>query len=461
VLLKPTRPQEVKALLVIALPLVFAYLADVMMIVTAKMVVGRLGALELAAAGISTDLSYQMCIVLMGFFSVVGVLVSGALGAGRKEEALPELVRSMLLAGVLGLIVTFVVLNLDVILKVAQQDTDVIAISEPFYKNFALAMLPIIWFGVLRSFAAAMMRTGFVLAITILTVVMNYILMQGLVHGDFGLPKLGIGGAGIAWAISMWFKCLCLGAYTLWLVHAEKLSANAWHVGRWRKYMPLVALGLPVAGIVGMESGLFAATALLSGILGPLDLAAYQIVMGWIAIPFVISLGISEAAMVRVAYWMGADDPSAARQAGNLGMVIGVAIPLVLVTIPVLAPDILTRIFLDTADPSYREIAALVSVLLIIAAIFQVFDGLQVIASHALRGLRDAVIPLMIAGVGYWIIGMGSAYLMGFWLGWGSPGLWTGLAIGLAFTATLLAWRFELLAKRGSRISLRSDPWSR
>lgn len=460
-LLKPTRPQEAKALLIIALPLVFAYLADVMMIVTAKMVVGRLGALELAAAGISTDLSYQMCIVLMGFFSVVGVLVSGALGAGQRQDALPELIRAMLLATVLGIIVTVVVLNLEGVMTLAQQDAEVIAISEPFYMNFAWAMLPIIWFGVLRSFCAAMMRTGFVLAITVLTVVMNYILMQGLVHGDFGLPQMGIGGAGLAWSISMWFKCLCLGAFTLWLMHAEKLSAHGLYLGGLRKYLPLIALGLPVAGIVAMESGLFAATALLSGILGPLDLAAYQMVMGWIAIPFVISLGISEAAMVRVAYWMGADDPPAARQAGNLGMVIGVAIPLVLVLIPVLAPQIVSRIFLDAADPNYAEIAALVSVLLIIAAIFQVFDGLQVIASHALRGLRDATMPMLIAGVGYWIVGMGSAYIMGFVWGWGSPGLWAGLAIGLAFTATLLAWRFELLAKRGSLISLRSDLSSR
>ncbi len=459
--MKPSRPQEAKALLVIALPLVFAYLADVVMIVTAKMVVGRLGALELAAAGISTDLSYQMCIVLMGFFSVVGVLVSGALGAGRRQDALPELIRAMLLAGVLGVIVTLVVLNLETVLTLARQDAEVIAMSEPFYRNFAFAMLPIIWFGVLRSFAAAMMRTGFVLAITVVTVIMNYILMQGLVHGGFGLPQLGIGGAGLAWTISMWFKCLCLGAYTLWLIRAEKLPARGWYYGGVRRYLPLVALGLPVAGIVAMESGLFAATALLSGILGPLDLAAYQMVMGWIAIPFVISLGISEAAMVRVAYWMGADDPPAARQAGNLGMVIGVAIPFVLVAIPVLAPGIVTRIFLDAADPNYAEIAALVSVLLIIAAIFQVFDGLQVIASHALRGLRDATIPLLIAGVGYWIVGMGSAYVMGFRLGWGSPGLWIGLAIGLAFTASLLAWRFELLAKRGARLSLTNGPSSR
>jgi len=446
--LKPSRLLETKALLVIAMPLIFAYLADVLMIVTAKMVVGRLGAMELAAAGISTDLSYQMCIVLMGFFSVVGVLVSEALGALKRERAVPDLIRGLVLAGCLGLAATVVVLNLGAVLRFAGQDPEVIRMAEPYYRAFAFAMLPIIWFGVLRSFVAALMKTGFVLAITVITVVLNYVLMQGLVHGSFGLPRLGIEGAGIAWAVSMWFKFLCLAVYTLWLVRKQRLPLHPGSIGGIGAFGPLVRLGLPVAGIVALESGLFAATALLSGIMGAVELASYQIVMGWIGIPFVISLGISEAAMVRVAYFTGARNQAAARQAGNLGMLIGVAVPLVLVLIPVLMPELLTRIFLDPADPQYAPIAALTAVLLVIAAVFQVFDGLQVIASHALRGLKDAAVPLVMAGIGYWLVGLGSGYMLGFKLGWGAPGLWWGLATGLAFTAILLAWRFELLAKR-------------
>lgn len=451
--MKPSRPQEVRALLIIALPLVFAYLADVLMVVTAKMVVGRLGAIELAAAGISTDLAYQLCIVLMGLFSVVGVLVSEALGAGRRQDALAHLLRGLVLSSVLGVAVTIIVFNLGTVLWLGGQDAKVMALAAPYYFNFAFAMLPIIWFGVLRSFAAAMMRTGFVMAITVITVVLNYGLMQGLVHGDFGLPRMGLAGAGLAWSISMWFKCLCLAAYTLWLVAREKLSAHGWTIMGVRQYLPLLWLGLPVAGIVMLESSLFAATSLLSGILGPIELASYQVVMGWIAVPFVISLGLAEAAMVRVAFWAGTGDAAAARQAGNLGMLIGVAIPLVLVAIPVFVPDLVMRIFLKASDPDYAEIAALVSVLLVIAAIFQVFDGLQAIASHALRGLKDAVMPLVIAGIGYWIIGFGAAYVLGFPLGLRAPGLWAGLAIGLIFTGSLLAWRFEVLAKRGARAS--------
>jgi MATE family multidrug resistance protein len=439
---------EVKALIVIALPLIFAYLADVLMIVTAKMVVGRLGATELAAVGISTDLSYQMCIILMGLFSVVGVLVSEARGALNRERIVPELVRSMILAGLLGLIVTVVVLNLGSVMRALGQQSQVIELAGPYYTGFAFAMLPIVWFGVLRSFAAAMMKTGFVLAVTVVTVILNYILMQGLVHGSFGFAKMGIAGAGFAWAVSMWFKFLCLAVYTYIIVRRNRLPLHQGTIGGPRAYGPLVRLGLPVAGIVAMESGLFAATSLLSGVMGTVELASYQIVMGWIAIPFVISLGISEAAMVRVAYFVGARDPAAARQAGNLGMVVGVGVPLLLVVVPLLAPGLISRIFLDPSDPDYAKIGSLVAGLLVIAAVFQVFDGLQAIASHALRGLKDAVVPLVIAGVGYWLVGLGSGYVFGFHFGWGALGLWGGVAIGLAFTGTLLAWRFEVLAKR-------------
>ena len=130
--MKPSRLLESKALLVIAMPLIFAYLADVLIVVTAKFVVGRLGAMELAAAGISTDLPYQMCIVLMGFFSVVGVLVSEALGALRRDQVVPDLVRGMILAGVFGVIVTIIVLNFGTVLRFTGQDPEVIRLSEPY-----------------------------------------------------------------------------------------------------------------------------------------------------------------------------------------------------------------------------------------------------------------------------------------------------------------------------------------
>ncbi len=445
----PRKTLESKTLLVLAAPLILAYLADVLMVVTTKIVVGKLGYFELAAAGVCADLAFQFVIVIKGFLSVVGVFVSEAYGASRKGEALPALCRGLVLAVFFGAIFTLLVFNLDSILRAAGQDPEVIAMAKPFYENFAWAMLPMIVTGVLRSFVSALMRTGFIFLVTVAALLLNYVLMQGLVHGQFGLPQWGLAGAGIAWSTSVWFMCLSLGAYTVWLVRRQGLRV---HDMRWFKdfsgYVPMLNLGLPVAGIVALESGLFAAASLLSGILGPKDLAAYQILMGWITIPFVISLGFSEAAMVRVAFWSGAGNRPAARLSGNLSMLIGVAIPLALVAVPLALPDLVINAFLDPQDEGYSEIAALVGSLLFIGAIFQVFDGLQAIASHALRGLRDGSMPLVIAAIGYWPIGFAAAYYLAFVLGWGAVGLWWGIAAGLAFTGVVLAWRFENLARQ-------------
>jgi multidrug resistance protein, MATE family len=145
---------------------------------------------------------------------------------------------------------------------------------------------------------------------------------------------------------------------------------------------------------------------------------------------------------------MGAKRAPSARTAGNLGMAIGVGIPLLLMIIPLAYPQLISRVFLDQNDPAYAQVSALLGSLLIIGAVFQVFDGLQALASHALRGLRDATMPLVIAGIGYWVIGLTASYILAFPLGWGAHGLWWGVAIGLAFTGVLLAYRFERLASR-------------
>ena len=448
---KPSPGAEASALLKIALPLVFAYLADVLMVVSTKIIIGKLGYFELAAAGVSADIGFQLAIIVKGLFSVVGVFASEAYGASRKNEALVALLRALVLAAAFGIALTAITLNLGPILALGGQDPQIIDTARPFFTAFAWSMIPSTFFGVFRSFVSALNRTGFVMFITVSAVFLNYGLMQGLVHGSFGLPRMGLAGAGLAWSLSIWYMCGSLAVYTAWLVRREKLSLHGqpWLNGS-RSFAPILVLGLPIAGIVALESGLFAAVSLLSGMLGAKALAAYQMMMGWISIPFVISLGLAEAAMVRVSFWMGAKNPAAARQSGNLGMVIGVAVPLALVAIPLAAPWIITRAFLSADDIGYAEIAALVAQLLVIAAIFQVFDGLQAIASHALRGLRDASMPLLIAGIGYWIIGLGGSYLLAFTIGWGVIGLWWGLALGLIFTGTVLAWRFEILARRGA-----------
>jgi len=178
--------------------------------------------------------------------------------------------------------------------------------------------------------------------------------------------------------------------------------------------------------------------------------------MGWVGIPFVVALGLAEATMVRVAHGVGRNSPASSRQAGLLGVAMGVALLTLMVAVPLGLPEVIIRVLLEPEDPGFRQVAALAARLLVIAAIFQVFDGLQAIASRALRGMKDTVAPLWLAGFGYWVLGVGGGCLLAFPLGWGAEGLWWGMALGLIVTGSLLAGRFlRLTARHVARRSAR------
>ncbi len=334
------------------------------------------------------------------------------------------------------------------------QDPKVIELAAPYLHALSGFILPVLWFAVLRGFVAALARTGAVMVITVGAVGLNYLLTLGLVEGTFGLPALGVAGAGWATTIVSW---IMLPALVVYAYKTPGLRGYGLFRGRLR-FDPAVCaeiarLGLPVAGLVVLEAGLFMAVSILSGVLGAETLAAYEILMGWVGIPFVVALGLAEATMVRVALGLGRGSPAAARQAGLLGMAMGIGILSVMVVVPLGLADLITQIFLAPEDPGFARISALTARLLVIVAVFQVFDGLQSIASHALRGMKDTVAPLWLAGFGYWVLGIGGGCLLTFPLGPGAEGLWWGLALGLIVTGNLLAWRFVRLSGRYLRTS--------
>ena len=449
----PTRRAETALLLRIALPLIAAYLAEFAMFVTTKVVVGRLGYQELAAVGLAGELSFEILIILMGLLSIVGVLVAQAEGAGRKRDAGHAVRQGLIVATALGLPATALVWNLAPLLALTGQDPRVIELAAPYLHGLAGFVLPVLWFSVLRSFVAALARTGAVMVIAVAAVALNYVLTLGLVRGAFGLPELGAAGAGWATTLVSWAMVAALAFYTYRTPH---LRGYGLFIERLRFDLSACAeiarLGLPVAGLVLLEVGLFMTVSILSGVLGVESLAAYEVLMGWIGIPFVIALGLAEATMVRVAYGVGRDSRAAARQAGLLGMTMGIAILGFLVVVPLGLPELIVRMFLEPGDPGFARVAALSAQLLVIAAIFQVFDGLQAIASRALRGIKDTVVPLWLAGFGYWVLGIGGGCLLTFPAGLGVVGLWWGLACGLIVTGGLLAWRFlKLTGGAGAR----------
>jgi MATE family multidrug resistance protein len=203
----------------------------------------------------------------------------------------------------------------------------------------------------------------------------------------------------------------------------------------------------------GIEVGVFMTAGILMGLLGPAALAAHQLVLNCAGITFMVPLGLSQAATVRVAYQLGAGHALAARRAGFVALALGVGFMGAAAMILWSAPKAIIGAYIDTVDPANRETVQIARHLIAIAAIFQVFDGMQVIAAGALRGYKDTMVPMLLATFGYWGIGFLGCWLFAFPLGYGAVGLWWGLALGLAVVAVSLSLRLHWLAPPISQVA--------
>ncbi len=435
---------ELRLFFIIAIPLSAAYLAEFAMFITTKMVVGKLGYHSLAAVGIAGDLTFEVLIILMALLSIVGVLAAQALGAGKKMKLGDSVRQGFFVATGLGVPATIIIWNLDLVLIATRQDPRVIELARGYLLGISGAVLPVLWFSIFRNFVAVLSQTVSVLVISVLAVALNYVLTLWFVHGGLGLAPLGLFGAGLATTLVSWFMFLAL------LLHVyRKPMFRGFGVfkEKWRLHWPLCReilwLGWPVAGLAFLEAGLFAITSILSGVIGAKTLAAYQITSGWVGIPFVIALGLAEATMIRVAHATGRNSMPDARRAGFLGMTLVIAITSSMVIVPIIFAETIIRIFASPDDPGFTQVAELATEFLFIGALFMVFDGLQAAAARALRGMKDNLVPLWIAGFGYWILGIGGGSMLAFHYHMGGVGLWWGLAAGLAVAACLLSLRFH------------------
>ncbi len=445
--------QELFLLSQIALPLIAAFLSEFLMFITTKMVVGQLGYLELAAVGISSDLTFEVLIILMGLLSIVGVLCAIAEGSGRKKAAGVAVKQGIFISAVASVPAMAVIWNLDIVLAWTGQDPLVVELSRPFLKFVAFSVPAVLFFSVLRSFVVALSRPKIVMHITIWAVPANYGLTWWLVNGGFKVPALGLAGAGIAMTLVSWtmFLVLLIHVYTTDDLRGYGVFFDRWNFN-FKVCREIMVLGMPVAGLVVLEAAMFTVVSVLAGVIDAETLAAYQIAQAWFGIPFVIAMGIAEATMVRVAHGTGQGNWQGVRNSGLLGMLCGCLILAAMIIFPLGLNDLIISFFISQEDPGYWAVSALAAKFLFIAALFQVFDGLQAIAARALRGLKDSLVPFWIAGFGYWIIGICGGVLLAFALDLQGVGLMWGIAMGLCTTGILLAIRFHRLSAK--RIAL-------
>jgi MATE family multidrug resistance protein len=375
------------------------------------------------------------------------VSVAHARGA-QAEDRVPHIYWTGLVLSILLSVPGFALLSFATPLLNAFGEPTVLAHNVGEYTAVLRWGAPgsLIGIGLMRSFLPAIGAAKRLLWVSIAGIGVNAFLNYGLIHGAYGLPRLGFLGSAAATTITVWMTAIVLMA----LLHLRPRFRH--FVTATRPNVPLMGelfgIGWPVAITYGVESTLFLATGLMVGLLGEAQLAAHQIALNVASVAFMVPLAIGQAANVRVGFWVGAGQPLAARHAGFVALALGVGFMTMSGLVLVLAPHAIVGLYLHLDNPANAATVKLATSLLGVAAIFQIVDGMQTVGSGCLRGLKDTRVPMMVAALGYWGIGFPTGYTLAFHFGLGARGLWWGLAAGLASVALLMTLRFHRLSLR-------------
>ena len=440
---------EVRELVLLAGPIAAMQVGQISNGFIDVVMVGRLGPEALAGVALGNATFFFFLLVCVGVLMAVGPMVSQAYGAQTYEPIGHSVRQGLWLA--LGLAVPIVLLlwHIGPVWLLMRQEEHVVALAQQYVRAVLWGFAPFLWFIVFRNFVEAVSRPWPVTAIIIFSVGLNVLANSALMFGRFGMPALGLAGTGWATTIVYWFQFLVIGAYVLG--RRRFRAFRLFHgLGRFnvRYFREILRIGLPIGGIYGLEVAFFACTALLAGTLGHTELAAHQLAIQCAAFTFMVPLGIGIATSVRVGHAVGRQDPVGTRWAGQIGITLAALFMTLAAIFFWAAPRSIVSLFLDPGDAANAEAALLAVKLLGIAAVFQIFDGMQVSAGGALRGMKDTRTPMLLCFISYWVIGLPASVALGYGAGWGVQGFWAGLVLGLAVAAVLLSGRFLKLARR-------------
>jgi MATE family multidrug resistance protein len=451
---------ELRALLALAAPLVAANLLQMAVYAVDVVFVARLGTVEFAAATLGV---FLYSLLLWGLMSMAGAcapLIAAELG--RRKHAVREVRRSfrmaLWLAAMAGVPFSIVLLFGERIFLAVGQDARVAARAGDFLDILMLALVPSLFAAVMRTAAAALGRPGWAMGVTALALGVGLLGNWLLVFGNAGFPALGLEGSAIA---SVATTVTMMLAYAAILLLDRRLRRyrlfGRWWRSEWSRLREIVRIGVPIALTVTMEGALFGGASVLMGLIGVTEVAAHAIALNIAALAFQVPLGVAQAATIRVGIGYGARDATWVARAGWAAIVGGTGFMVLTALAMWIAPRWLIAIYIDVDAANEAAVVALAVQYLAIGAVFQLFDGAQAVTAGALRGLQDTRVPMLIAGLGYWIAGFGTAILLGFGAGWAGVGIWTGLAVGLVVVSALLLWRWSARERLGLMVA-RTNP---
>ncbi|MER9016811.1 MATE family efflux transporter [Mesorhizobium sp. M0898] len=437
--------REIRAMLALAWPMVLTNLGQTAMTATDVMMMGRLGPDTLASGALGANLYFMPLIFGLGLMLATSPMMATELG--RRRHSVRDLRRTVRQGLWLAILICIPVWALlwhgeSVLLAMGQEPA--LAHQAGIYLRWLeWAVLPFFGYIVLRSFISALERPGWALIIVFVAVACNAFFNWLFMFGNLGIPSMGIAGSGLATTLSstLMFAGMAMVVMLEKKFRRYRLFGRFWRAD-WPRFKGLLRLGLPIAGLLAFEVTIFNAAAFLMGLIDAASLAAHAIAIQIASVTFMVPLGLNQAVTVRVGLAHGAGNPEGVSRAGWTAYVVGVSFMALMGLVMILWPHLLIGAFIDLGNPANAEVVALAVSFLAFAALFQVFDGAQAVASGMLRGLHDTKVPMIYAAIGYWGIGLPLGVLLAFRFGFNGVGIWIGLSSGLAVVAALLLVRW-------------------
>ncbi|WP_247739517.1 MATE family efflux transporter [Qipengyuania flava] len=437
---------ELGATLRLSWPLAAANLLQMLTYAIDVIFIARLGEDQLAASALAIALFGLVLWALSGLTGAVAPVAAAELG--ERAPALRPVRRSVRMAlwlavfsGVAGI---GICLLLGPLMHVTGQQAQITALAIEYNSLLVLSLIPMLFNNVLRSFVSTLDRPIFATAITAGGIFVNALANYAFIFGNLGAPELGLQGAAVATILT---TLTTLAAYVVAIrldprLHRYRVFGRWWSPD-WPRLLHIVRIGTPIALTITAEAGIFGAAAFLMGNIGASQLAAHTVALQIAALAFQVPFGVGQAATIRVGYFYGARDPDGMKRAGWTAIVVGTGFMAFTALLMIMIPKPLIAIYVDPWDPKNAVLVGFALQYIVIAAAFQLFDGMQAVAAGALRGLQDTRIPMWIAAFAYWVPGIGTALALGFYTPLEGVGVWIGLATGLTVAAALLGWRWH------------------
>jgi multidrug resistance protein, MATE family len=430
----------------LALPLIVAEVGWMSMGIVDTIMVGRLpnSAVAIGATGLGQSLYHSVAIFGGGLLLGMDTFVAQAFGREDLDDARHSLVNGLALAFALTPVLMLAVSFWPALMRRFGISVELVGPMRPFLHALNWGTLPLLAYFALRRYLQAVNVAIPIMFALISANIVNAIGDWILIYGHLGFRAMGITGSGWSTCVARIYMALVLVVTLLWV--ESKRSRPKWMTAiriDVRRISALLKLGAPAATQILCEIGAFSAATALVAKLGPVPLSGHEIALNCAALTFMVPLGISSAAAVRVGQQLGRGDPKGARRAGWSAILLGAAFMTCAGLVFVSIPNLIARLF--TPDPTVVSVGAK---LLLVAAAFQLFDGLQTVTTGALRGAGDTKTPMLANFVAYWLIGLPAGYLLCFQLGWGALGIWLGLCAGLMMigSALLITWQKRKLS---------------